>query len=257
MCKYGRIREEKSAVKRAIVMALSVILALALAMPASLAQVGQGAKASGKAAELAALWWQWALSKPVEDNPLIGGDPNYSEEQCDGQPVTATKGKKWFLAGTFDGSTVERTCTMPVGTQLFFPVFNSIFIVTEPDETVEFARQEVNRFINSVLADPKLSIVVTVDGKEVKSKRIVRAESPVFNVFLPAGNIFGVPEGEYGPSFAEGLWVALPPLPPGEHTIHFEVSAPNVDLNPDKPGIEGFTQDNTYHLTVVKPNSRS
>ena len=108
-----------------------------------------------------------------------------------------------------------------------------------------------------MLADPELEVVVTVDGKEVKSNRLVLAESLVFNVTLPEDNIFGEPEGEYGPAVADGLWVALPPLPPGEHTIHFEVSAPNVDLIPDEPGIEGFTQDNTYHLTVVKPNSRS
>jgi len=238
-------------------MALSVVLALTLATPVALGQVGQGSKASGTAAELAAAWWQWALSKPVEDNPLIGGGPNYSEEQCDGQPVTDTRGKKWFLAGTFDGSTVERTCTIPVGTQLFFPAVNSVFIVTEPDETVQFARQQVRQFINSVRSDPDFDMVVTVDGKEVKSNRIFRAKSTVFRVTLPDDNIFGVPEGEYGPAVADGLWVALPPLPPGEHTIHFEVSAPNVDLNPDEPGIEGFTQNNTYHLSVVRGKSGS
>jgi hypothetical protein len=220
-------------------MAISVILALTLAMPVAFGQVGQGSKASGTASELAADWWQWALSKPVEENPLLGeysGGP-----KCDGQPVTETPGKKWFLAGTFDGSTVERTCTMPVGTQLFFPVVNSIFIVTEPGETEELARQQVNEFINGVLSDPNLSMVVTVDGKEVKSKRLVRAESSTFTVFLPEDNIFGVPAGEYGPAVADGLWAALPPLSKGEHTIHFEISAPSLD----------FTQDNTYILTVV------
>ncbi len=225
--------------RRIIVMAISVILALTLAMPVAFGQVGQGSKASGTASELAADWWQWALSKPVEENPLLGeysGGP-----KCDGQPVTETPGKKWFLAGTFDGSTVERTCTMPVGTQLFFPVVNSIFIVTEPGETEELARQQVNEFINGVLSDPNLSMVVTVDGKEVKSKRLVRAESSTFTVFLPEDNIFGVPAGEYGPAVADGLWAALPPLSKGEHTIHFEISAPSLD----------FTQDNTYILTVV------
>src|SRR5215210_3384133 len=211
-------------------MLVSVLLALVLVAPMAFGQVGQGSKASGKAGELAADWWTWALSKPVAENPLIGGDPDYSEEQCDGQPVTDTPGKKWFLAGTFDGSAVERTCTMPVGTQLFFPVVNSIFIVTEPGETEELARQQVNEFINGVLSDPNLSMVVTVDGKEVKSKRLVRAESSTFTVFLPEDNIFGVPAGEYGPAVADGLWAALPPLSKGEHTIHFEISAPSLDF---------------------------
>jgi hypothetical protein len=78
--------------KRIVLMALSVVLALIMASPMVSAQVGQGAKASGKASELAADWWIWALSKPVADNPLVGGDPNYNEEQCDGQPVGEVPG---------------------------------------------------------------------------------------------------------------------------------------------------------------------
>ena len=32
---------------------------------------------------------------------------------------------------------VDRTCTVPADTQLFFPVVNSIFVITEPGETEE------------------------------------------------------------------------------------------------------------------------
>ena len=227
--------------RRIVVLALGVLLALALAAPLASAQVGQGAKASGKASELAADWWQWALAEEAETNPLVGdytGGP-----QCDGRPVSDVPGKKWFLAGTLDGSAVERTCTMPVGTQLFFPVFNSIWIV-DPGQTVVFARQKVNEDINSLLSDPDLSITVTVDGKEVKSKRIVRADSPLFSATVPENNLFsaccGLPAGDYD-AVADGLWAALPPLSKGEHTIHFEISAPSL----------GFSQDNTYYLTVV------
>jgi hypothetical protein len=224
-------------VKRIVVMALSVILALVVASPMAFGQVGQGAKASGKAAELAADWWIWALSKPAAENPLIRGDPNYTEEQCDGQPVSDTPGKKWFLAGTLDGSAVERTCTMLVGTQLFFPVGNIVFLITEPEETEEEARQFVNEFIDDVLADPDFSMVVTVDGKEMKPKRIVRADSPLFTATIPEDGL--LPAGSYD-GVADGLWAALPPLSKGEHTIHFEMIAPSV----------GFSQNNTYHLTV-------
>ena len=229
--------------RRIVVLALGVLLALGLAAPMASAQVGQGAKASGKAGELAADWWQWALSEPTATNPLVGsyeGGP-----QCDGRPLGDVPGKKWFLAGSFDGSAVERTCTMPVGTQLFFPVGNVVFLITEPGETEEIARDYVNDFMDAVLADPEFSMVVTVDGREVKSKRIVRADSPLFTATLPEDNLFsaccGLPAGEYD-AVADGLWAALPPLPPGEHTIHFEISAPSL----------GFSQDNTYHLTVVK-----
>ncbi len=229
--------------RRIVVLVLSVLLALTLVAPMASAQVGQGAKVSGKAAQLAAAWWQWALADPVATSPLVGdytGGP-----KCDGRPLSDVPGKKWFLAGSFDGSAVERTCTMPVGTQLFFPVLNAIWINTEPHETEELARREVRKYIESVLADPDLSITVTVDGKEVKSKRIVRTDSPFFASQIPEDNVFDspafdLPAGSYE-GVADGLWAALPPLSKGEHTIHVEVSAPNV----------GFSQDFTYHLTVV------
>ena len=238
--------------KRAIVIAISVLLALIVALPMAFAQVGQGAKASGSAEKLAAAWWQWALSKPVEDSPLIGGDPNYSEAQCDGTPVTPTQGKQWFLAGTFNGSPVVRTCTTPVGTQLFFPVVNVVAFPFAAGETEANQRQIVIDYMNNVLSDPAFSMLVTVDGKEVKSNRIVRALSPIFTVTLPENNIFGIPAGEYDSASANGLWVALPPLPPGEHTIIFKMSAPNADGDPVTPGIQHVSpQNNTYHLTVV------
>jgi hypothetical protein len=246
---HHEIKRRSTAVKRTIIMALGVLLALALVSSMALAQVGQGAKASGKAQELAAAWTQWAFSKPVdEDNPLIGGDPNYSEERCDGTPVSPTQGKTWFLAGTFDASTVVRTCTMPVGTHLFFPVVNWIAFPFLPGETAEGERQKAIDAMDAVLADPDFSMQVTVDGKEVKSNRIVRAISPpFFTVTLPEENVFdpfvpppGVPGDVYEGWSVDGLWVTLPPLPPGEHTIHFEASAPNV----------GVSQNNTYILTV-------
>jgi hypothetical protein len=237
-----RARErEDNVVKRAIVIALSVVLALTLAMPVAFGQVGQGSKASGtEAAQLAADWWTWALSTPVADNPLLGGDPNYTPEQCDGEPVTDTTGETWFLAGTIDKHKVERTCTVPAGTELFFPVVNYVFVITEPGETQKQARQVVNEFIDSVLADPKFSMVVTVDGEEVQETEIVRADSPLFTIPLPENNLFGVDAGNYQ-AVADGLWVTLPPLSEGEHTIHVEMRAPSV----------GFSQNYTYYLTVV------
>jgi hypothetical protein len=226
-------------------MALGVLLALALATPMALAQVGQGANKSGTAAELAAAWTQWAYSKPVdESSPLIGGYEG--GPRCDGTPVTPTQGKQWFLAGTTDGSAVVRTCTMPVGTHLFFPVGSAVAFPFFPGENEENQRALAIEFIDSVLADPEFSMLVTVDGKKVDSNQIVRATSaPYFTLTLPEENVFDpfveVPAGEYEGATVDGLWVTLPPLPPGKHMIHFKMEAPNV----------GFKQNNIYKLTVV------
>jgi hypothetical protein len=57
---------------------------------------------------------------------------------------------------------------------------------------------------------------VTVDGQPVPVKE---AETPLMNIVLPAGNIFGLPAGTTGLSVGHG-WVAhLNPLTPGTHTI--------------------------------------
>jgi hypothetical protein len=252
-------------VKRIIIMALGVLLALALATPVALAQVvhAPSPKASGPTAALAAAWTQWAYSKPVdEDSPLIGSYEG--EPRCDGTPVSPTQAETWFLAGTTNGDPVVRTCTMPADTQLFFPVVSSLAFPFFTGENRKNQRELAIAFIDAVENDPDFSMSVTVDGTEVGTEverdQIVRATSPVFTLTLPEENVFDcpqcdppfdVPGDEYKHASADGLWVTLPPLPPGEHEIHFVIDAPNLDLDPNTPGPEGFSQDNTYILTVV------
>jgi hypothetical protein len=238
-------------VKRIIILALGVLLALALTTPMALAQVGQGNK-TGKAAKLAEAWTLWAYSRHAAESPVIGEDPEYSDEQCDGTPLSTTQSNTWFLAGTEGGSAEEtvRTCTVPVpaDAQLFFPVVSATFFITFPGppffEDKQLARDFVKDFIRAVEEDPDLSIVVKVDGEEISSDQIVRAKTSFFPLFFPNDNIYaeccGVKAGTYQ-TITNGLWLTLPPLPPGEHTIHFELSAPNADV----------FQNNTYHLTVV------
>jgi len=228
-------------------MALGVLMALALATPMALAGVGQGENAADTPEELAAVWTQWAFSKPVDvDSPLIGsykGGP-----RCDGTPLSPTQGNTWFLAGSFGGgSVVKRTCTMPANTQLFFPVVNWIAFPFAPEETPQNQRKAAIDAMDATLNDPKFRMSVTVDGNEVNSNQIVRAISPAyFSVTMPEENAFdplvrgGVPGDVYEGWTTDGLWVTLPPLPPGEHTIHFEARARSV----------GVSQDNTYILTV-------
>jgi hypothetical protein len=230
--------------KRVVLMALGVLLALALASPMALAQVEQRAQASGTSEELVTAWWQWALSKPANSNPLFGGDPNYSDKQCDGTPLSGTSTKTWFLAGTFDGSAVERTCTVPPDRQIFFPVLN-VATIADPGETEESLLAQAHAYLDAVLADPDFSMIVTVDGTQLQDASIVRADAGLFTGTSP------LLHGKYT-AVADGFWVTLPPLSAGEHTIHWEVSAPNVDTDPNTTGVEGFFQDNTYHLTVVQ-----
>src|SRR5262245_59832273 len=66
--------------------------------------------------EWAADWWQWALEAPTPTNPLI--------YQTGAQCASGQVGHVWFLAGELGSGTTTRTCTIPKGTALFFPMFN-------------------------------------------------------------------------------------------------------------------------------------
>ena len=236
--------------RRVVLMALGVILALALAAPVAFGQPGQGSTASGASGKLAAAWWQWALSKPVDTNPLI--DSYTGGSKCDGQPLTDTLAKEWFLGGSLGGGTVERTCTVPTGTQLFFPAFNIAVIrnPADPGDTEAHLFDQAHGYVDAALADSDFSMVVTVDGKAVPTKRIVRAEAGLFSGESPLLVSETNPSGSYE-AVADGMWVTLPVLSNGEHTIAWKVSAPNADTDPFTEGVQHFTtQDITYHLTM-------
>lgn len=230
--------------RRIVVLSLSVILALVVAMPMALGQDGQDAQASGNVdaqasgnvGELGAAWWQWALSKPAAANPLVGsykGGP-----KCNGRPVTDTPGKTWFLGGSVAEEPVTRTCTAPVRRQLFFPAVN-VVIIPDPGDTQKQLRAQANAELDAQLrgADVK----VTVDGKSVGGKRLLRAATPFFTAKVPQNGLLA--PGSYR-LVAAGLWVKLAPLPPGKHTIRSKLSGGSFD------------QDITYHLTVVNDKSK-
>src|SRR5262245_34860597 len=68
--------------------------------------------------QLSAQWWQWALSIPTDVNPQTDG----TGEDC----MVGQRGEIWFLAGILGGGTVTRTCSVPAGKSLFFPLVNSV-----------------------------------------------------------------------------------------------------------------------------------
>jgi hypothetical protein len=90
----------------------------------------------------------------------------------------------------------------------------------------------------------------TVDGVQVPDLQKYRAQSQLYNITLPTDNIMGV-EAETTPSIAEGYWIFLNPLPPGNHEITFGGSAGN----PSVTSSMNFVTDVTYHLTVTNSTS--
>jgi hypothetical protein len=178
----------------------------------------------------AARWWQWALSIPVDQNPLL--DP--TGEHC----AVGQSGRVWFLAGTFGGGPATRTCTVPAGKPLFFPIVNAVFVATEPGETEEIAHEVLREHIDQIDVS---TLVVEVNGVPIPNLGSYRAHSPTFPVVFPEDNVFGVEGGFYPIAAADGYWIMLAPLPPGTHTLHFSGELPN-----------GTLLDVTYTLIVTR-----
>ena len=185
----------------------------------------------------AAEWWQWVLGIPAAVNPLL----DTTGEQCTQRQVD----KVWFLAGALGSDPVERSCEVPTGKALFFPLINIFYgaFLNDPPETrtEEYVRAAVN------CMEPA-EISVWIDGFEVPQPTrfftgASGSQSPLFNVQLGPGNLFELEEDAmselvFSPSAEQGYYLFVRPLSRGTHTIRWTASAC------------GFSQDITYHLTV-------
>jgi hypothetical protein len=224
-----------------------IVMALGLMMSINIAFADSEETASGEFrsfAKLSAEWQQWALSIPAPENPQLDA----TGQNC----VVGQRGPIWFLAGIFGGGSATRTCSVPEGKALYFPVINSVQINTpgvcgQPGAlSVRELRDTATLFI-----DGATNLSVTVDGIVIKKLRRVRSE--VFVVALPENNVFvepctvaglgDVPPGVYSPAVDEGFYVLLNPLPLGPHALHFHAENPSA--------VPAFTLDVTYNLTVV------
>jgi hypothetical protein len=193
-------------------------------------------------AEWGAAWWQWAFSLPanVPLHPLLAtGNVDCSYGQ---------QGQVWFLAGTFMPGSITRTCTVPTGTRLFFPMFNGwADNVAVPDP---FTVAELKALAAS-FADAG-SLHASIDGADVQDPFRYRAAYAPFGYTVPFDDNLlrwfradapgtDWPSTFVFPAASDGYWLMLEPLPPGTHTVNFGGSS--------KDG--SFTLDITYVITVV------
>ena len=235
----------KHSVCRYLVVMLVFALGVTLSATGALGQTGnpnpgvspQNSKPYGLTyGDWSAKWWQWALSIPSAMNPLL----DTTGANC-GQ---GQSGQVWLLAGTFGGA-VTRTCTVPSGRSLFFPILNTAFgppfdCLGPPGPVgpcdVDALRAGAAAFVNN----PTL-LQASVDGVALQSLNTYRAPSPTFSYTVTADNILGIPAGTYGPAVSDGYWLMLAPLSAGSHTVHFRgVRA------------DGFETEVTYNLTVAR-----
>jgi hypothetical protein len=169
--------------------------------------------------ELSARWWQWLLSIPSAVNPNL----DQSGANC--------------ALGQYDD---VRTCTVPAGKPIFFPLINTISFKPSGSETLLDLRQLAATFIDSVN-----SLTCVFDGTDcVQNLLTFRVRSPSFTVIAPAKGLLppgklSVP-GNTDPLVSDGYWLLLSPPTSGPHTIQFTAATSG-----------GFSLNVTYNLTVV------
>ncbi|NRQ36917.1 hypothetical protein HII36_34525 [Nonomuraea sp. NN258] len=95
----------------------------------------------------------------------------------------------WFLAGTF-GGTLRRSCTVPPGRPLDFPLVN---------------KTDTESGCRTFMATAKGRAVL--DGRTIKPER------------LEEDDVLVTDAGVTDTTFACGLWVRLEPLKPGRHRL--------------------------------------
>jgi len=187
--------------------------------------------------EWSARWSQWVFSIPAAVNPALDDTGAHCAEGQSGQV--------WFLAGSF-GNAVSRTCTIPHGKALFFPIvatsFGAAVFSCEPTNPgvpcdVAELRAAAAEAVDSV------TLEASIDSAPLRNLNDYRVPSPVFSVTLPEDNVLAIPSGIYAPMVSDGYWLMLAPLSAGAHTIHFKAT---ITSGP----AEGFEIEITYHLTV-------
>jgi uncharacterized protein len=231
--------------------ALVALVTLTISGPA-LAAPEVGKTAGRTYGEWSADWWQWMASIPRAENP----QDNDGAIDC----TLGQQGPVWHLAGAPLGTTAERSCTVPAGTPLFFPMLNGVFI-NEPGEafTVAEKRQRLDGLFSDLvpgfLADFGLpgsracALHAMLDGVPVHfADPGAHVQSPPFPLFTGDGPS-NLPPGLSDPeAVSNGFWVMLPGLAPGEHTLRFGGALCEFETNAIHPAVGPI--DVTYHLTV-------
>ena len=130
-------------------------------------------------------------------------------------------------------------CEVPAGTILFLDILSAECSTLEEPPFYGGNEEELRACAEGfILADLEASI----DSVAVQNLEQYIHLSPLFEFTLPENNILEVEAGSTGQSISNGAHLMLKPLKPGEHTVHFHASYPDLE----------FTVDTNYHITVTR-----
>jgi hypothetical protein len=175
--------------------------------------VSPGESVGGRSqAEWSRAWWEWAASFEYSESPVADRTGRHCHLGQDG-PV-------WFLAGTYGTRRTIRTCTVPRGKYLFFPLINYV-VFPRGDTTITCA--SATETARSITDQPSL-LVLDLDGRQVRDLVSYRqATATCFDLGVRAK-----PGRRVFPTAANGYYVMLKPLSPGKHALNFGGVLPDM-----------------------------
>jgi hypothetical protein len=176
-------------------------------------------------------WYRWLVAIPAG---------NVASDCSIGQ-----SGPVWFL-DIPAGAAVVRSCTVPAGKSIFFPILAVVsdYPCPEPPPYQPAPGQSLEDFLKEgakPLIDAVTELEVVVDGEPLENLFNYRAASDLFYFTAHPSFVIFDPciTGTSQPGVTDGYWVMLKHLPVGTHTIHIS-------------GEGLWVVDVTFTLTVVK-----
>lgn len=157
-------------------------------------------------------WWQWAGSFEHSESPIA----DRTGSLC----ASKQSGDVWFLAGTYGTRRTVRTCTVPRGKHLFFPLINYVVAPAENGSTNCMSVMSTA----ARMTDQAANLLLEVDG--VRHPDLAKHRQPTRGCFDLG--LLAEPKARIFPSAANGYYVMLRPLPPGTHTLNFGGALPSM-----------------------------
>lgn len=191
-----------------LTLTLAASLLLAAARPASAQLVPPSRAIAGVTQEeWSKRWWRWALSFDDEDSPVADPDGRL----C----ASGQSGPVWFLAGTYETRRTVRSCRIPAGKTLFFPLINTLAF--PPDDEREACASLMLRA--ETQTEAPAALVLEFNGRRFDG--LAEHRQATRGCFLVA------PDDD-APAAANGYYVALGPLKRGRYTLNFGGILPNL-----------------------------
>lgn len=156
-------------------------------------------------------FWRWLQARDPKQHPALDRSGQFCAE---GQ-----SGAVWFLAGGAAADRIERTCSVPFGSNIVVPVITAMF--PSADLATCKATAEVTKLAPYSMQNSFF---------EINGKRFDRLQGYSASQSNCGEVVVNGKPAATNPVWM-GIWVPLRPLPRGEHTISFggRVNAINVD----------------------------